>query len=196
MMRLATAIFVVLSSLILLVGGGIVLLQYFAVKEPVYTVAQVQAGLHQQPQRWAGRIILIRGTVDMSIGMMCPSGPCGAMILGPANVPAPSTQVQSIVIAQITYLQHRQPSFPTSLTIGGNEPELLIQLPAPTSALPTPHPHGVLPDAAYGLPFAGPLLERLFPLSTDPIMQVRLTTPRLCTAGGTGACPDGWLVTP
>lgn len=174
------------------------MIQHFAVKEPVYTVAQVQVGLHQQPQRWAGHVVLIQGTVDMSIGLTCPSGPCQAMILGPANVPPPSDQVRSMVVVQVAHLQYRQPSFPASLTISGDEPELLIQLPSTTSSPPIPRSHGVLPDAAYALPFAGPLLERLFPLVLDThlIVRVRLTTPQICTASGMGACPDGWLITP
>ena len=45
---------------------------------PVYTVAQVQAGLARHPQAWVGRTVLVRGTL---LGWLAVSGPTGASAL-------------------------------------------------------------------------------------------------------------------
>src|SRR5579883_1253687 len=44
--------------------GLVLAVTHFTVPAPVYTVAQVQAGLARDPGAWVGRTMLVRGEVD------------------------------------------------------------------------------------------------------------------------------------
>jgi len=60
--------------------------------DPVYSVADVQAGLRQQPRNWAGRVLLLRGVIAMQVlwvGCGRPACPGASLaILLPAHQPA------------------------------------------------------------------------------------------------------------
>jgi len=74
----------------LLAGSGCVGLAVVSLTSspsmPVYTVAQVQAGLRRHPTAWTGRIVLIRGTIT-STGSGSPIGPTRKEVLLSAAIP-------------------------------------------------------------------------------------------------------------
>jgi hypothetical protein len=65
---------VVLSCSVLAVGVGMAMLGIHPDQGPVYTVAQVQAGLAHHPQAWVGRTVRMRGVAWRCLGWAY--GPC------------------------------------------------------------------------------------------------------------------------
>jgi hypothetical protein len=65
----------------LLLAGGLTVAAPFGRPEqdPVYSVAQVQAGLAHQPDTWVGRTVRMRGV----------AGPCLGWAYGPCLIPSP-----------------------------------------------------------------------------------------------------------
>lgn len=169
----------------------------------VYSVAEVQDGLRQQPQMWVGRTVLIRGDVKMA-----PMTTCGSMChwaafiyLGPSHSPRWSQIQQGVLLQRLTltiltaHLPAGQRSSTTTvLSLLSKRVPTSLLLQAPNGSLPVAHPHGTLPDFAYTLPLIGSLLERVFPLDNRLIVRVRLTPAQACTAQANPLCTDGMLL--
>jgi len=98
---------------LVLIVGVIVAVQKRAVVGPVYSVAQVQAGLARHPSAWVGRTILMRGTIEM-IGWSTGSGGSGDGCATPLScvLHAPTgTTIHLFVVADRGY------NSPRALTI-------------------------------------------------------------------------------
>src|SRR3954453_7573392 len=65
-----------LVLLALALAAGAVAVQSRTVTGPVYTVAQLQAGLARHPRTWLGRSVLVRGKVYHVPVMWCSSRGC------------------------------------------------------------------------------------------------------------------------
>jgi len=172
--------------------------------DPVYSVADVQAGLRQQPRNWAGRVLLLRGVIAMQVlwvGCGRPACPGASLaILLPAHQPAWSGTQQlwaSMDIARLLARPHVAAGSAGShreLSIGKAIGQGLV-LVAPPGFSPSPaHASGPLPDGAYRIPLLGPLLSRWLPEAKDNsvVVRVRLAPWHSCTIPG--LCPDGWVV--
>ena len=74
---------IVALGLVLLTGLAVVIVGYPAGSEPLYTVAQVAAGVQRDPTAWAGRTVLVRGVAAPNLGPGCTIGPlwCGPIAL-------------------------------------------------------------------------------------------------------------------
>src|SRR5437588_7823977 len=88
MTRTVALAIAVLLAVALAAGAVLVFVVHSpAAAGPVYTVAQVQAGLARHPQAWVGRTVLVRGT---TLGWVAASGTDGVSALpcfGPCPLP-------------------------------------------------------------------------------------------------------------
>lgn len=191
-----------------LVGLSALIVKHFISPVRTYAVADVQAGLRQQPHQWAGRIIRIRGSVDLWWGHGCPAtqiSPChytAGIYLRPDAAPKWSNAWAGHVLAQTFALGSRLGVISGELRIPGTRPDLLIVSSSwgKTSATmpsslqePEPRLQQLLPTAAYSAPMIGPILIRLLPPTLPPwvVVRVRLNDPRSCPARAHKLCPDG-----
>lgn len=184
----------------------------------VYTVAEVQAGLRQQPAAWAGRTVRLVGVDMMDIGAGCPASaatgsspattcpPSDWAYLAPARTPPWSLPQQALVQvgfgAQVAMQQLQQsmaaragqrvaPPSPLSPLVQASWPNGALLLYVPGAASLTPRKSRPLPAALYDLPLIGAPLARLFPGDAQTVVTVRLTPLARCPARGLMACPDG-----
>ncbi len=176
----------------------------------VYSVAEVQAGMQQQPQLWTGRTVLIQGDVKMSPSMVCNAANqvCQSTMfiyLGSSHSPPWSQTQEDLMLMRLTmmtsmahapssiYRQYALTLSTMSASIGGGTPNLLLQVP-PNVLVPTAQPHGALPDSAYTLPIVGPLLEGIFPMDNRLVVRVRLASSAACRAQVIQLCVNGILL--
>jgi len=180
----------------------------------VYSVAEVQAGMQQEPRLWAGRTVLVQGDVKMSPNIVCnATNPiCQSTMfiyLGPSHSPPLNQTQEDLMLRRLNMVMSmaRAPSSMSSSVsrqytlmvstisalIGGGMPNLLLQVP-PNVPVPIAQPHGVLPDSAYTLPIVGPLLEDVFPLDNRLIVRVRLASSAACRAQSFQLCVNGVLL--
>jgi len=186
----------------------------------VYTAAEVQAGLRQHPQAWAGRTVQVTGAVIMQVMGNCPTSapactpPTWVFLgrLGPEGKPASSvalahrmTPAQRMALVRINMI-NQQRAFalvssglsrlgrgaPPSLRVSEMEQALLLSVPA--GLYVAPQMRRPLPDALYDLPLVGEPLSRLFPWNTRLIVSVRLTSLAACPTRSTATCPDGTVL--
>ena len=100
---------IVLGAAGVAVAVGLVLaIPRFTVSPPVYTVAQVQAGLARDPSAWVGRTVLVRGEVDGGwFGFRLLAARLGGMAGGAVtgvvrHIAAPPIRVGRVVTATIS----------------------------------------------------------------------------------------------
>jgi len=184
----------VLGCFVLLAGLALTVVSYRAV-DSVYGVADVQAGLRQQPRIWVGRVLLLRGVITMQgllVGCGRPACPGASWIaLLPTYEPAWSATRQigasmDIVRRRRSADGHQVPTNPLG--------QGLVFVVRPNFSPPPAHSSGPLPDGAYHLPLLGPLLSHWMPTTKDNsvVVRVRLAPWHSCTIPG--LCPDGWVV--
>ncbi len=98
---------IVLAALALIAAGATIVIGQLSPSEPVYSAAQVQAGLQHAPAAWVGRVVLVRGSIAMSgSSTLCASPstrsraassslcrPIMTIRIGPAVLPVPVAPV-------------------------------------------------------------------------------------------------------
>jgi len=131
----------------------------------VYTVDEVQAGLHRQPRLWIGRTILIRGWSNSWGGTGCP-------------VPPRNTPISSPLSCGAAWLM-LTPTFPYT----GSAP--LLRHGPDLTRLDLPLSVGM---GLHTLPVVGPTLFRW---SGSRMVRVTLTTSNGVLCGGPPPCPGG-----
>jgi len=167
--------------------------------EPVYTMEEVYAGLHQDPRAWEGRTVLLRATlVGGASYRLCPGNPRTTLPGHPPRCPdigwiylGPTTWRPNggmfldggwIVHPLQTLGVFPSPSMPIQ--------ELPVQI--HMRYLQRHEPSQPLPIVFYHIPLIGSLLPHS-PALADPVQiwRVRLLTPHACAALHQTACPDG-----
>jgi len=193
----------VLGCFVLLAGLALTVVSYRAV-DPVYGVADVQAGLRGQPRNWAGRVLLLRGVIAMQVlwvGCGRPACPGASLaILLPTHQPAWSQTQQLWALMDISQLLTRP--HPTvgnagshrALSIGKAIGQGLVLVERPGYSPPPAHASGPLPDGAYHIPLLGPLLSRWLPEAKDNSVVLRVHLAPWHSCAILGLCPDGWVV--
>ncbi len=158
-----------------------------------YTVAQVRAGLAQQPAAWAGRTVLVRGTAAVSSWAMgsrtATIQVSGIQICGLQSCPLAAPNGGTVYLTLIDSSVPPNPRRPVSMFVQANTPTLVLvvqpvapnplialasRLPALTRFLPTP---GQVPGGVAHL-----YRVRLRPTSSAPCANLSFT------------CADGVLV--
>ncbi len=181
-------------ALVLLAGLALTVVSYRAA-DPVYGVADVQAGLRGQPRNWAGRVLLLRGVITMQgllVGCGQPACPGASWIaLLPTHEPAWS-ETRQLAVSMSIILRRRSADGHQVLTNPLGQGLVLVVRPGYSP--PPVHASGPLPDGAYHIPLLGPLLSRWLPEAKDNsvVVRVRLAPWHSCTIPG--LCPDGWVV--
>jgi hypothetical protein len=192
-MRLVTLIIAVLLTLAVAAGAVPVFVVHNpAAAGPVYTVAQVQAGLARHPQAWVGRTVLVRGTV---LGWLAVSGPTGASALpcfGPCSLSLAhqsGLSASHLVLVQGTV----GTSYPDLIgTVGSYRSRTLLLHVSSSSANP-------LLTVVHGLPVIGPLLSAIGQghAGASQVYRVRLlpTSPTVARCRlALRACDDALLL--
>ena len=159
----------------------------------VYLVAEVQAGLRQQPQSWAGHVFLLRGVIAMqgqSVGCGRPACPVMSwIVLLPTHEPIWRRTRQlwaSMDLSRQSAGGHR-----ASVNAIGQG---LVLVERPGYSPPPAHASGPLPDGAYHIPLLGPLLSRWLPEAKDNSVVLRVHLAPWHSCAILGLCPDGWVV--
>jgi len=164
--------------------------------EPAYTVEQVQAGLVQRPQVWAGRTVRVAGVIAVSGDIVCPSWPCPQatwLYLQPATAPRGSTALQ--LSSHLAVMERAQDgTYRLSPPVGPSTRALLLVSPA--RSVPTAAPAVGLLTHASALPLLGATLARLVPVTPQLILRVRLRAGPGCTGRGVALCPAGVVLSP
>ena len=127
--------------------------------EPVYTVAQVTAGLAHRPGAWVGRTALVRGVAVPIAGSSCPMAypSCGGMMLEDSTA---SCSVSNVCLV----ITDRAPSADGPWAFLRRLPVIGRVIPASSSAVPWGRP------TTYRLQ----LYPHPYDLCTLPCMGVRL----------------------
>ncbi|MDQ2831036.1 MAG: hypothetical protein M3Y74_18565 [Chloroflexota bacterium] len=163
---------------------------------PAYTVAQVQAGLAQRPQTWAGRTVRVVGVIAVSGYIVCPSWPCPQatwFYLQPGTAPRGSTALQ--LSSHLAVMARAQDgTYRLSPPVGPSMRALLLVSPA--RSVPTAAPAAGLLARVSALPLLGATLARLAPVTPPLMLRVRLRATPGCTGRGVGLCPTGVVLSP
>ncbi len=163
---------------------------------PAYTVAQVQAGLAQRPQAWAGRTVRVAGVIVVSGYIVCPSWPCPQatwFYLQPGAVPRGSTALQ--LSSHLAVMARAQDgTYRLSPPVGPSMRALLLV--SPTRSVPMAAPAAELLARVSALPLLGATLARLVRVTPQLILCVRLRAAPGCTGRGVGLCPAGVVLSP
>jgi len=171
---------------------------------PVYAMEEVYAGLHQDPQAWEGRTVLLRATVVGNVSYrLCRVNPRTILPGHPPRCPdidwmylGPTTWRQNGVmglyglVINDGWTMHPWPTL--TGWPGASVPAQEIHVQIHASFYQWHKPDQPLPTVLYQIPLVGSLLPRA-PSLLDPVKvwRVRLLTPRACLALRQTACPDG-----
>ncbi len=177
-------------------GAGAVAWALTPAPAPAYTVAQVQAGLAQRPQAWAGRTVRVAGVIVVSGYIVCLSWPCPQatwFYLQPGAAPRGSTALQ--LSSHLAVMARAQDgTYRLSPPVGPSMRALLLV--SPTRSVPMAAPAAELLAHVSALPLLGASLARLVPVTPQLILRVRLRAAPGCTGRGVGLCPAGVVLSP
>ena len=185
--------------LILALTLSALVVRFVPAQEPIYTMEEVYAGLHQDPQAWERRTVLLRATlVGGASYRLCPVNPRTTLPGHPPRCP----DIGWIYLGPTTwrpnggmFLDGGWTMHPLqTLGIFPSPPMLAQELPIQIHVryLQRHEPSQPLPVILYDIPLIGSLLPHSSSLA-DPVQiwRVRLLTPHACVALHQTACPDG-----